>query len=104
MIQVSLKIPKPIQLNGVDVIRIGIKPNAPDPTRSAKTRGFTINALYWDLRKKRLLDPLESGMADLLDCQLKPPVFPFADSFVKHPLNIARVLRFKVELSTFSAP
>lgn len=71
-----------------------IKPSSPD--KDALRRDFTINALYWDLENKKLVDYV-NGVQDLekglLKCVGEPTV-----RFNEDALRIVRTARFAAQL------
>ncbi|MFW6240656.1 MAG: CCA tRNA nucleotidyltransferase [Thermodesulfobacteriota bacterium] len=63
-------------------------------------RDFTVNAMAWDLRTRRLLDPA-GGEADLA-CGRIHRTDPMV--FVQDPVRMARALRFAAELNFHLSP
>ncbi|RJO59664.1 CCA tRNA nucleotidyltransferase [Candidatus Parcubacteria bacterium] len=85
---------------------ITAKPNLPVKT-DLKRRDFTINALAWDLKKAKLLDPF-GGVADLRKKQISTvgqPKQRFAEdhSRILRALRLAAELNFKFEPKTWAA-
>ena len=69
-----------------------------DIVADAKRRDFTCNAIYYDIKKKQITDPLNSGIKDVenrvLDTVIKPD-----DVFSSDGLRLMRLARFCGELS-----
>lgn len=63
----------------------------------ARRRDLTINSLYYDISRDRILDPLGTGIADLDAKRLNTPLSP-ADTFEDDPVRMIRVLRFHSRL------
>jgi tRNA nucleotidyltransferase (CCA-adding enzyme) len=60
-----------------------------DPERAALRRDFTINAISYDWKEKKLVDPL-SGVEDIKNRRLKHS----SDAFVEDPLRVLRGFQF----------
>ncbi len=66
------------------------------PDKDAQRRDFTINALYWDLKKESLIDYV-GGVEDL-DKKIIRCVGPAAKRFQEDYLRVLRMLRFSYQL------
>ena len=61
----------------------------------ALRRDFTLNALYYDIRTNKVLDPTNKGMEDLKNKLLRTPLDP-KETFEEDSLRMMRAIRFKV--------
>lgn len=81
------------------------KPNVRPGTilQDARRRDFTVNALYLSIADGELLDPTESGLADLRAAVLRTPLDP-DQTFRDDPLRMLRAVRFRARLEFAYAP
>lgn len=69
----------------------------------AARRDLTINALYYDIRRRELLDPTGMGLEDISRQILRTPMEPEL-TFDDDPIRILRVIRFAATLGWEIAP
>lgn len=67
------------------------------PEDDALMADCTISALFYDVEKQQVLDPLEQGLADLDAGVLRTPMEEW-DSFWDEPVRVLRLIRFAAEL------
>jgi tRNA nucleotidyltransferase (CCA-adding enzyme) len=86
------------KLNPMDISVINIKGQElniikmkSDFLSDATKRDFTMNALYFQLDELKILDPLESGLKDIEQGEIK---LCHPDAFFEDPLRILRAIRF----------
>jgi len=65
------------------------------PLEDSMRRDFTINALYYNLRSRRIEDYTRRGIADLVAGKIVTPIDPVA-TFRDDPLRVLRAIRFAV--------
>ena len=66
-------------------------------TEDAKRRDFTINGLYFDIKKSEVIDFVD-GLNDLKELQINMIGNP-SERFEEDPVRMIRAVRFKVKLS-----
>lgn len=70
------------------------------PLEDAQRRDFTVNALFFNLRTRRVEDHLGRGLADLRARRLRTPLPP-DETFRDDPLRALRAARFLAQLPGF---
>ncbi|RDI43406.1 tRNA nucleotidyltransferase/poly(A) polymerase family protein [Aquicella lusitana] len=64
----------------------------------ASLRDFTINALYWNLKSKSVLDPTGNGLADLRAGMIRT-IIDANLSFQEDPIRMLRAVRLRAKLN-----
>ncbi|MCE9557925.1 MAG: CCA tRNA nucleotidyltransferase, partial [Armatimonadetes bacterium] len=69
----------------------------------ARRRDFTANALFWNVSRSEIFDPLGSGINDLHAKILRTPLDPVL-TFREDPLRMLRAVRFRYQLGFEPVP